>query len=149
MKKRYFILILSTIMIIVFFVFKTNYDIYYVPTESMEPVINAGSIVIASKNNYEYNIDDIAIYEKNGMRIIHRIIDINEDGTYVFKGDNNEYVDSSFVEKSQIIGIYVFHSEILGKVYRNITCIIICLVLSLFIFMLIRNKLKNKSVITK
>ena len=136
-------------MIIVFFVFKTNYDIYYVPTESMEPVINAGSIVIASKNNNEYNIDDIAIYEKNGMRIIHRIIDINEDGTYIFKGDNNEYADSSFVEKSQIIGIYVFHSEILGKVYRNITCIIICLVLSLLIFMLIRNKLKNKSVITK
>lgn len=143
MKKRYFILILSTIMIIVFFVFKTNYDIYYVPTESMEPVINAGSIVIASKNNNEYNIDDIAIYEKNGMRIIHRIIDINEDGTYVFKGDNNEYADSSFVEKSQIIGIYVFHSEILGYVYRNIISIVFVLVLIIIFFMMIRYRYRN------
>ena len=59
-------------------VFKMNYSIYYVPSESMEPTIEAGSIVIASRNIDEYNINDIAIYERNGMRIIHRIIDINE-----------------------------------------------------------------------
>ena len=87
----------------------------------MEPTIEAGSIVIASRNIDEYNINDIAIYERNGMRIIHRIIDINEDGSYVFKGDNNEYADSSYVERTQIIGKSEYHSRILGIVYKKTT----------------------------
>lgn len=112
----------------------------------MEPTIEAGSIVIASRNNDEYNINDIAIYEKNGMRIIHRIIDINEDGSYVFKGDNNEYADSSYVERTQIIGKSEYHSRILGIVYKNITNFLFLFVVLLLIFLIIRNYIfiKNK-----
>ena len=153
-KKRYIISLLAIIMVFSLLVFKMNYSIYYVSSESMEPTIEAGSIVIASRNNDEYNIKDIAIYERNGMRIIHRIIDINEDGSYVFKGDNNEYADSSYVERTQIIGKSEYHSRILGIVYKNITNFLFLFVVLLLIFLTIRNYIfikdkyhKNVSVI--
>lgn len=107
----------------------------------MEPTIEAGSIVIASRNNDEYNINDIAIYERNGMRIIHRIIDINEDGSYVFKGDNNEYADSSYVVRTQIIGKSEYHSRILGIVYKKITKFLFLFIVFLLIFLIIRKRI--------
>ena len=61
-----------------------GYSVSYVPTESMEPTINAGDYVLFKATTFEeVNVDDIIIYRSNtGRFIIHRII---EKSTYVKK----------------------------------------------------------------
>lgn len=52
---------------------------------------------------------DVAVYEKNGQLIAHRVIDITEkDGTayYIFRGDANTANDGLPVAHSDIMGIY-------------------------------------------
>lgn len=68
---------------------------------SMEPNLHVGDLLIMSSADYQ--IGDIAAYQRGKMTIIHRIIEINGDG-YVFKGDHNSVPDPEVVSSSQIIG---------------------------------------------
>lgn len=108
------------IVIITVFLFRTKYMISYVPTQSMEPYIMRGSIVISDKTYKDYKVGDVAIYDNEdyGMKIIHRIKSIQNE-KYQFKGDNNEYSDDQLVEKDNIISKYVWHSTTLGKIYKS------------------------------
>ena len=71
----------------------SGYRLLYIPTRSMEPTIMAGSFAIGKKiAPEELAINDIAVYKNGKTKMIHRIIDI-DDGTFTFKGDNNENAD--------------------------------------------------------
>jgi len=68
----------------------------------------------------DYKVGDVIVYSTPSSRapIIHRIIKINDDGTYQTKGDNNsfqiEYEKS--VNKNQIHGKVIFVIPKLGYV---------------------------------
>ena len=49
---------------------------------------------------------DIILYEKDGILIAHRIIQIYENDTYLTQGDNNDAPDEAPISKGQIKGIY-------------------------------------------
>lgn len=70
----------------------------FVVTESMEPTIHAKSFVLSKAVTAEdVEIGDIIAYRQSmaiGSRlIVHRCIEIQEDGILVMKGDNNEHAD--------------------------------------------------------
>ena len=70
-----------------------GYKPYFIVSGSMEPAINTWSIVFGEPvdlNNIKEG--DIISYERlDGTKtVIHRVIRINDDGTYTFKGDNNK-----------------------------------------------------------
>lgn len=100
--------------------FRMNYTFSYVPTESMEPYIMSRSLVLYENHPSHYDIGDIAIYDRGDIYVIHRIVDITEDGQYIFKGDNNAQEDTSPVSSSQLKGKYLWHSETIGKYYRSL-----------------------------
>lgn len=85
-----------------------SYRVFYIMSESMEPVIAENSLAIGkvlSKdekpqvgNIYAYKRDDILGQEI----VIHRLIAITEDGRYQFQGDNNELPDEVLVEREDI-----------------------------------------------
>lgn len=67
-----------------------GYKPFFIMSGSMEPTIMTHQIVIATPIDAEdVQIGDIISYETDTKTVIHRVVDINEDGTFEFLGDNN------------------------------------------------------------
>jgi len=66
--------------------------------DSMLPTIQPGSLVIVkSQLSYE-NGDIIAFVNSGGINIVHRVIEVTEDG-YVTQGDNNSFKDAPIISE--------------------------------------------------
>ncbi len=85
-----------------------SYRVFYIMSESMEPVIVENGFVIGrvlSKDEMP-QVGNIYAYKRDGIlgqeMIIHRLIAITEDGRYQFKGDNNELPDEELLEREDI-----------------------------------------------
>lgn len=52
------------------------------------------------------NIYDVILYKKDNTLIIHRVIKINDDNTFVTRGDKNDANDEWVVTNDMFIGIY-------------------------------------------
>lgn len=106
-------------------------SIFQIQSGSMMPELEIGEIVILWKcKNYEEK--DIITYKINSYFITHRILKITEEG-YITKGDFNNTEDEIIVKKEQIQGKVIFHSKILGKVYKYRYYLIVILLFLLFI----------------
>ena len=49
---------------------------------------------------------DVVLFEKDNTLIVHRIVEIKKDGSYITQGDNNPDRDNWDVTKSEIKGVY-------------------------------------------
>ena len=85
-----------------------SYRVFFIMSESMEPEIKENGFVIGKifPKDSEPEIGKIYAYRRQGLFgeeiIIHRLISIGEDGSYQFKGDNNEQPDDRPVEREDI-----------------------------------------------
>ena len=73
MKKRGYILIPLTVMVLLIVLFKTVLLIGFVPSESMEPTLNKGSIILGSRIFKDLDVGDIVIFKRNGQLLVKRI----------------------------------------------------------------------------
>ncbi len=100
--------------IIIFFVF-AGLALFYWPAslygnseyillfgDSMLPTIQPGSLVIVKPQELYQNGEIIAFENSGGTKIVHRIIEINDD-TFVTQGDNNSFKDAP-ITQDVIIG---------------------------------------------
>ena len=73
-------------------------------SDSMYPTIKTGDVIMVVPKD-EYKVGDIVAFEDGAMIVTHRIIEENEDGTFVTKGDyiGNSRDDMPLQEK-YIIG---------------------------------------------
>jgi signal peptidase len=84
----------------------------FVPSHSMEPLINQGDVVLVGPVHADtVKVGDIVLYEMpNKQRVLHRVIAINEgtggEREFTFKGDNNNAADLLPVTEKQLIGTY-------------------------------------------
>jgi signal peptidase len=91
-------------------------------SNSMYPTFSRGYLVISKKidkeNVNEIKIGDIIVYERDGIRVVHRVtnIYINEYfvRTFVTKGDNNSSPDYGGVYEDQISGLIILSIPLLG-----------------------------------
>ncbi|MBR0295205.1 MAG: hypothetical protein IJQ67_04795 [Bacilli bacterium] len=58
-------------------------------------------------NNQELKLYDIILFKKDNKRIIHRIVEVVDDNTFITQGDNNPKRDDFTVQKDEIMGIYI------------------------------------------
>ncbi|MDF2840976.1 MAG: signal peptidase [Clostridia bacterium] len=78
---------------------------------SMSPGIETGDMVIIQKGNKDLRPGDIITYRLEDMLVTHRIktvSDANAAEVFITKGDANGIPDFKMVERSQILGKYVF-----------------------------------------
>lgn len=96
---------------------RLDYDESYVKSWPVPTGFLIGDMPVVQGVN-EYAVGDIIVYSVPGQNfpIIHRIIKINEDGTYQTKGDNNFHqLPYEFsVSKEQIHGKVIFIIPKLG-----------------------------------
>lgn len=80
-------------------------------TDSMYPEIESGDLILChTVEADEIEVGDvISFYDPmgNGTSVVtHRVLSINEDGSFVTKGDNNNVEDRLAVDADDLIGIY-------------------------------------------
>lgn len=140
--------IIAIIVIVVLIVIQMFYGISYVPTNSMEPKIEAESLVLVQKRNFDPKVGDICVYkDSSGTKIIHRIKSIkveNAEKKYEFKGDNNKNSDTELVSKSKIQSKYIVHSHILGVIYKYVKAIVVFVCSALGIYFIYKDNKENK-----
>jgi len=66
--------------------------------DSMLPTIQPGSLVIVKSQLSYDNGEIVAFVNSGGINIVHRIIEVTQDG-YVTQGDNNSFKDAPIVDE--------------------------------------------------
>lgn len=87
---------------------------------SMLPHFHAGDLVVLRKES-SYHVGQVAGYHNGqlGVVVMHRIVAIRGD-QYVFKGDNNSFVDSFEPTKAQIVGAEWIHLSGVGRYMSDV-----------------------------
>ena len=125
MKKRLIWLLPVLVGFLVFVLFQTVFLLGYVPSESMEPTLREGSMILGTRIYRELNNGDIVVFEHNEELFVKRIAagpgeEINVEGktyhvppnAYLVLGDNsdNSY-DSRYWEYP-----YISEESIIAKI---------------------------------
>lgn len=122
-----------------------GYKSYIIKTNSMEPTINVNDVLITKKvNKDEIKTGDVITFIKNGEVITHRITQIDENGEYTTKGDNNNIEDSFTINYDNIEGKHILTIPYLGRIVEildnKIVFLIITLIILMFIFITIQKQ---------
>ena len=141
--------VISNILLIIVIIILSGYlilkftnkiAIYEVMSGSMETGIHKGDYIVVKKDNH-YNIDDVVTYIRDNHYITHRIVKINGD-KIITKGDANNTEDEE-INKSDIVGKYVFRHEILNFII-DYKFLIVAMILILFIITSVLSKNDNE-----
>ena len=73
MKRRILFFVPVAVFIGIFLLFQTVFFIGYVPTESMEPTLNANSIIFGMRIFGDLQMGDIIVFEHDGVTYVKRI----------------------------------------------------------------------------
>lgn len=111
----------------------------------MEPGLYEGDFVFVRKNR-SYEVGDVVAYLNPdlGHFVLHRIIQI-DGGSFILKGDNNDWVDSYQPYDNEIIGEFWFHIPKLGRLIAFIkNPVVLSLLLGSFLFLLLLGMMYGK-----
>lgn len=82
----------------------------------MAPTIETGDLTFISRPD-QIEVGDIAVFRVNGSIVTHRIVDIEDDGSYVTQGDANPSPDRWDPGSVEVIGVYLFRIPLLGNLF--------------------------------
>lgn len=107
-----FVAILAIINTVMFFQLKVldypvprvlGYSFINILSGSMEPTASAGDLVIFKEQD-SYSVNDPVLFEEQGFLIFHRIVEANEDGSFITKGDANNINDKAEIQPQNVYG---------------------------------------------
>ena len=89
-----------------------GYTFFEVATGSMADTIQIGDAVVVELTK-DVKENDIIVYKEDDDFITHRLIEINENGDFVTKGDANNTEDKP-ISESQVLGKVIYIIPKLG-----------------------------------
>ena len=114
------------IFVFAFLLFRYVLLIGFVPSESMEPTLKAGSVIIAPRLFDKIRVGDVVIFKHNGKLVVKRIAAIGGNlytlngieytvptGKLIVLGDNSEnsydsrYWDDPYIDESDVIAKWI------------------------------------------
>ena len=115
----------------------------------MKPAARVGDVIIVEASKPEnLKVGDIIVLKDEGEIIAHRIVQVIEGaGQFVTKGDNNNIVDSTVIDYSQIEGKKIIIIPLLGKLLlllKNTTYIIILAIVIILVFLRFKKLRKRR-----
>jgi len=95
-----------------------SYGVLVTGSGSMKGALDIGDAVVFQKyDDQNIKTGQIIIFEKNGLNIMHRVIDkkdVNGQIRYYTKGDANKEMDSGFITNDEIVGVTLFRIRYVG-----------------------------------
>jgi signal peptidase I len=84
-----------------------TYRAVYVGGGSMAPALTRGDLAVVRRGADGMNEGDIVLASKPGWPagVLHRVVSIGLDGTFVLKGDANLTADRDPVPESAVLGV--------------------------------------------
>ena len=127
-----------------------GYKTYILKTNSMEPTISINDVVITKKvEKDEIKIGDVITFVQDGEVITHRITQIDSNGEFTTKGDNNNIEDIFKITYDNIEGKHILTIPYLGKIVQvldnKIVFLIITLIILIFMFITIQKQEKKEN----
>lgn len=116
--------VISIILILVigalgFIHFSPGYDIYLVKSQSMEPAIRMGDLIVTGPVDGPINpgiqVGKVITYQKGKNLITHRVLEVT-DTAIKTKGDALEGPDPWQVTEAQVKGVVLFRIPYLGYI---------------------------------
>lgn len=103
----------STVLVMLSFVMliscQFRFGLLVIATESMTGEYNKGDgIFYESFEGQPIAEDDVLVFEKDGLTIVHRVVEIeciNGENRYITKGDANDDVDVGYITDRDVVGI--------------------------------------------
>lgn len=126
--------------------------IYVAEDKTMLPTIKPNDLILAKQCTPEdLNLEDIIIFDENGIIKVQRItkiLGLGEKSNYTTKGDNNYYNNNVIIKYEQIKGKFVKRIPSLGLVIKILeskvtTIFIVIILILLFLF---NRDMKMKSI---
>ena len=71
---------------------------------SMEPSIRAGDVVLIEEVDHLVGPGTVVAFDDGNGFVVHRVVDVDRDGSYTTQGDANRQPDSTPVSSEQIAG---------------------------------------------
>lgn len=124
-----------------------GYKAYTIKSDSMEPTIKNGDVIIIKKIPEEKLEDgDIITFKQNADIITHRISKIEEENgkKYITKGDNNNLEDSAKITYQEIKGKKIITIPYLGKIMNILENKIVFLIILLIILIICFYKIQKQ-----
>ena len=110
---------------------------------SMEPTLSVDDLIFV-KEQESYAVDDVVVFQNGGILVVHRIIEMKEDGLVITQGDANNAPDEE-MEISRIKGVVIGHIPNAGGIVRLIKSPIVSIgLLAVAVFLLERSYRKEK-----
>ena len=123
-----------------------GFGIAEVLSDSMYPTFETGDVVIIVPQD-KYEIGDIVAFQDGNMVVSHRIIDVNENGDFITKGDlEGNAVDTMPLKEIYIYGKVVKKLDNIGPVIRVIkspVVSVLLLIVAALLFILSAKKEKE------
>lgn len=125
-----------------------GFKAYIIETNSMEPELKAGDMIIVKKCETDsIKVGDIITFRRENEHITHRVVEINAlTKSYSTKGDNNSISDVQDVSFEDIEGKKVIIFSKGGTIIRNLQNVVyITFIFIILITMFLHNiRLKRK-----
>lgn len=119
-----------------------GYSFSTVVTPSMEDTIKVNDIIIVKDVDFsDIKVGDIIVYYnyEYNINVVHRVVNINSDGSLITKGDNNNDVDAIQTTENNYVGKVVKYGSFLGlgKFVQSSKNIIFLIIFLIFLYLLI------------
>lgn len=111
---------------------------------SMEPAISPNDLILV-RDQEDYQVGDIVMYQTKGLPVTHRIVAQMETGI-VTQGDANDTADDAILQ-SQIIGKVIFVIPAVGAVMEALQTPLgmLCLVVLLLLLIVLPARRKERN----
>lgn len=100
--------VLFSVLLMMLISCRFHFGAIVIATESMTGTLNKGDVIIYESHDGKPLAEgQIAVFEKYGMLMVHRVIKvehINGETRYYTKGDANKTEDSGYITDSEIVG---------------------------------------------
>lgn len=109
---------------------ESRYAFNFIDSGSMLPSLKVGALTVTDTKAYDFDRKmpkegDIIIYRLTRpdgtllREVAHRVVGVNDDGTYTTKGDNNGTPDGWEISPDHIVGKVVFYTNIFSSIYSS------------------------------
>lgn len=82
-----------------------GWEPHVVVSDSMQPTLAPGDLLLVDPDHTEVDAGQIVVFTDDvGRTITHRVVDVNDTGELVTRGDSNDVADRQTVDPASVVG---------------------------------------------